>query len=635
MKILKRALSIILALSLIIGGAPTLAVGVEYDLDLPITENGAVAGSSGYKGDVTVYSAEEAEAAGVPEGYTGQVIKVAKSSETGTNTSYPTCDFDFSSQNISVDDIESITFRIYMYNGDKAIRLKTPYTNTSWVMNVTPTQFGAWTEITLGSDGTNFNGVDMSVMKNAEGNLGQLAVIGRLDSSGKDHFFIDSISIKYKSGATNDKTPPVISYDGPYTIEANEGDKLTISGVSAFDEYDNASATVTYEWSSGAVNGVGGLQIGAHTCTVRATDRSGNSSTISIAVNVKANKSVINLDSVPYTSYIEGVSIYDGNVEDLTADEAASLGVPRGYSGNVLKVSSNNPRFGMTFDPTGLEIPIHLIEYITFRVYMNVSENALRISNVGATDWIVLANLTEGTWVDYTVTADGRGFSNGNKIESLAGKDGGNGNLGIFGIGTKYTSGDYVFYIDGISIKLKDDDGEGPVLKYSGKTDILTSCGKVFEPGIVAYDELEERNVALTYEWSDGALDGDGKMLEGEHTCRVSATDYYGNTSYLDLNVTVGPPDVEAPEIEFYASEIFVSVGTYYRMTITATDNYDDVTVVETWSDGAIDFGGKLAEGVHTLTLTATDLSGNETVKVVTVYVVDGDSTVGKLAKFG
>ena len=460
MKILKRALSIILALSLIIGGAPTLAVGVEHDLDLPITENGAVAGSSGYKGEVTVYSAEEAEAAGVPEGYIGQVIKVAKSSETGTHTSYPTCDFDFSSQNISVNDIESITFRIYMYNGDKAIRLKTPYTNTSWVMNVTPTQFGAWTEITLGSDGTNFNGVDMSVMKNAEGNLGQLAVIGRLDSSGKDHFFIDSISIKYKSGATNDKTPPVISYDGPYTIEANEGDKLTISGVSAFDEYDNASATVTYEWSSGAINGTGALQLGTHTCTVRATDRSGNSSTISITVNVKANKSVINLDSVPYTSYIDGVSIYDGKVEDLTADEAASLGVPAGYSGNVLKVSSSNPRFGMTFDPTGLNIPIGLIEYISFRVYMNVSTNALRISNCGATEWIVLANLTPGAWVDYTISADGSGFSNSHKMGSLADEDG---NLGIFGIGTKYESGDYAFYIDSISVKLKDDDGEGPV----------------------------------------------------------------------------------------------------------------------------------------------------------------------------
>ena len=424
----------------------------------------------------------------------------------------------------------------------------------------------------------------------------------------------------------------MITYNGPDYFEADEGESFSLTGVSAFDEYDNGNANITYEWSSGALNGVGGLQLGTHTCTVRATDRSGNSSTISVTVNVKANKSMIKLDSVPYTSYIEGVSIYDGKVENLSADEAAANGVPAGYSGNVMKVSSNNVRFGMTFDPTGLKIPTNLIEYISFRVYMNVSNNALRISNVGADEWIVLANLTAGTWVDYTIKADGTGFSNSKKMNSLADE---NGNLGIFGIGTKYEAKDYVFYIDSISIKLKDDDGQGPVLNYSGETDILTSCGKVFNPGIVAYDELEEREIELVYDWSEGALDGEGKMLEGEHTCRVSATDYYGNTSYIDLNVTVGPPDVSAPEIQFFTSEIYVPVGTFYRMALMAIDDYDNVDVIEEWSDGAIDLGGRLAEGVHTLTLTATDLSGNKTVKVVTVYVIDGDVTVGTLIQCG
>jgi hypothetical protein len=213
-------------------------------------------------------------------------------------------------------------------------------------------------------------------------------------------------------------------------------------------------------------------------------------------------------------------------------------------------------------------------------------------------------------------------------MDSLADE---NGNLGIFSIATKYEAKEYVFYIDSIVIKLKDDDGAAPKINYAGKTDILTSSGKPFAPGITAYDELEQREVALIYDWSAGALDADGNMLEGEHTCRVSATDYYGNTSYLDLNVTVGPPDVEAPEIHFFADEIFVPVGTFYRMTPYATDNYDDVEVVESWSEGAVDPVGRLSEGVHTLTLTATDLSGNSTVKVVTVHVISGDSTVGQL----
>ena len=138
-----------------------------------------------------------------------------------------------------------------------------------------------------------------------------------------------------------------------------------------------------------------------------------------------------------------------------------------------------------------------------------------------------------------------------------------------------------------------------------------------------------------SYSWSEGAVDADGNMLEGNHTCRVSATDYYGNTSYIDLNITVGPPDVEAPQIKFTTSEIYVPTGTFYRMAFVAIDNYDDVEVVEEWSEGAIDFGGRLSEGVHTLTLTATDLSGNKSVHVVTVYVLSTDTTVGTLIQCG
>ena len=70
-------------------------------------------------------------------------------------------------------------------------------------------------------------------------------------------------------------------------------------------------------------------------------------------------------------------------------------------------------------------------------------------------------------------------------------------------------------------------------------------------------------------------------------------------------------------------------------MVITCVDNYDKIDVVSEWSDGAIDFGGRLNEGTHTLTLTATDLSGNKTVHVVTVYVLDEDATHGELIECG
>ena len=624
MKKFTKLLSVLIVLSLFTSALPVYATGtVDATSEIPYTASSGIFASN-YNSTVTAYDETGAAVAGVPAGYSGYVLRVQPQADAG----YAGVELDFSSQNIPIANIQSITFRVFLPSDHKEMRLLGEKAPTSWVMrNVC--QMGAWCEITLGTDATNFqDGMSLSSLANSDGNLGRMCLIGRMGSGSDKSFYLDSVRVQYKPGVSNDRTPPVITYNGSTSFDAYEGDVFSISGVNAFDEYDNENATITYEWSSGAVNGAGRLQLGTHTCTVRATDRSGNSSTLKITVNVKVNQSVINLDSIPYTSYIEGVSVYDGTVESLTSDEAAALGVPAGYSGNVLKVSSSNARFGMTFDPTGLKIPVGLIEYITFRVYMNVSTNALRINNHGATNWTVLANLTSGVWSDYTVSADGSGFAGGHKMSDLANEDG---NLGIFGIATKYEARDYVFYIDSITIKLKDNDSTAPVISYSGKTDILTSAGKVFTPGITAYDEQEGRDIPLKYEWSAGAIDNDGKMLEGEHTCRVSATDYYGNVSHLDLNVTVGPPDVDAPEIEFFASEIYVPVGTFYRMVLIADDNYDDVDVVEEWSAGAIDLGGRLAEGTHTLTLTATDLSGNKTVKVVTVHVTSGDTTVGQL----
>ena len=636
MKQLKSILSLIIIVSFLFGMINVYAVdSTDYINELPITENGTVAGTSGYRGVITVYSDSEAADAGVPAGYFGHVVKVESSPDALSNTKlYPTCDFDFSAQNIPIASIESITFRVYMYSGDRAIRLKTPYTSASWVMNVTPSAFGEWTEITLDSSGTNFiNGCSLSSLANSDGNLGQLALIGRIHESGENHFFIDSITVKYKAGVSDDKTPPVITYNGPTEFTAKEGEKFTLDGISAYDEYDDTTVAISYDWSVGAVNGAGELQAGTHVCTVKATDRSGNTSSVKITVTVAGNPFVIKLDSVPYTDYISGVSIYDGAVRNLTSDEAAAAGVPSGYSGNVLEVKGSTYRFGMTFDPRSIGVQTCLIDRITFRFYFRESTNAIRMSEHGEGEWTVLADAGAGRWMEYTLYADGTGFSNQNDFASLADSDG---KLGVFGIATKYSSGaNYTFYIDSVVINIKDDGSKPPVMTYDGKTDIVTSSGKPFKPAITAFDELENRKVELEYDWSEGAIDKYGNMLEGEHTCRVSATDYQGNTSYIDFNLTVGPKDVTAPTIQFTAKEIHVAVGTFDRMVIKCADDYDDVDVEVKWSAGAVDFGGRLNKGTHTLTLTATDLTGNKTVMVVKVYVTESDDVVGKLIECG
>lgn len=619
----RNFLSVILILSLLLGVMTVYAVE-DNTASLAEMPHSAPNGTfdSTYAGTLTVYTESEAREAGIVDGYSGYVVRV----QPGSNGAYAGYDFDFTSQKIPVDAVESITFRVYLDTGHTEMRLLSA-NSSSWVMRAAPSSFGAWSDITLTADGANFqDGKSMQSLADSEGNLGRICLIARLGSGKDKSYYLDSITVKYKDGATSDTTPPVITYNGPSEVTAMVGNPFVPTGVSAYDEFDKIPSALSYEWSAGAVDSLGCLKEGMHTCKIIATDRSGNSSSISITVVAKTDESVINLDSIPYTSYIAGVSCYSGNVTDLTEAQAAAAGVPAGYVGNVMQVTSTNPRFGMTFDPTALNIPVHLIERITFRVYMPTSTNALRISNDGANTWNVLSDLDAKTWVEYTIGKDGTGMANSTKIADLAGPDG---DLGIFGIATKSESSEYVFYIDSIVIKLKENDGVGPVISHEGPTDILTSSGKPFEPAISAYDESEERNIELSYSWSDGALDFFGNMVEGEHVCSITAVDYYGNLSEIILNVTVGAPDVSAPVIHFEAKDVYVMAGTVYRLDILATDDYDTVSVVEEWSKTAMDFGGRMIQGEYVLTLTATDLTGNKAVKTVYVHVLGEDFDVG------
>ena len=58
------------------------------------------------------------------------------------------------------------------------------------------------------------------------------------------------ITVQYKEGESDDTVPPVIRYNGPTHLGFKEGEIFSLDGMSAFDEYDNAPATLSYEWSA-------------------------------------------------------------------------------------------------------------------------------------------------------------------------------------------------------------------------------------------------------------------------------------------------------------------------------------------------------------------------------------------------
>lgn len=635
MKIRTKILALLVMLSVLTSFIPVQAMdAVDATSEIPYVSWSGTFTNSVYNGNVTAYDQAQAQAAGILGGYSGYVIRV----QPGTDGAYAGCELDFSDQQIPVDSVKSITFRVLLPAGHTEMRLLGQASGSSWVMRAAPATLGAWCDIVLDSDGTNFqSGASFASFANASGNIGKMCLIGRMGSGSDKSYYLDSVKITYKEGASTDKTPPVITYNGPTEINATEGDAFVLSGLSAYDEFDRMNADITYEWSAGALDGASGLKAGTHTCTVKATDRSGNVSTLNIKVVVSVDNSLIRLENIPHVPHDTAIAdaVYEGAIAELSASEAEAKGLPNGYNGSVYEISysAGKSYVGVCLDFSEYEIPINLVENITFNVLVPTSYSELRMRNGNTTDWIMrCSSAPTGAWNSVVLTADGLNFFGSSSMQTLANSSGNLGSLCLIG----RVSGTYEpYYIDSVVIRLKTDDKAAPVISYESSTDILTSAGKPFAPDITAYDVLDGREIAVAYEWSAGALDGEGNMLEGEHTCRVSATDYYGNTSYIDLNVTVGPPDVEPPEIHFLASEIFVSVGTYYRMTPYATDNYDNVEVVEEWSEGAIDLGGRLSEGVHTLTLTATDLSGNTSVKVVTVYVINGDSTSGPVVQCG
>jgi hypothetical protein len=146
----------------------------------------------------------------------------------------------------------------------------------------------------------------------------------------------------------------------------------------------------------------------------------------------------------------------------------------------------------------------------------------------------------------------------------------------------------------------------------------------MLEIDATAFDEYDGRTVEPEFIFSEGAVDDDGFLLEGQHSCIVRYTDDAGNSAEIEIALKVAPKDVTAPSLSWTTDKIFANEGMRPMLTVTAEDDRDgEVEVAMTWSDGALDSRGRLTMGEHTLTLIAVDETGNKTEKVIAVSVSD------------
>ena len=331
---------------------------------------------------------------------------------------------------------------------------------------------------------------------------------------------------------------------------------------------------------------------------------------------------------IPYsTEKVSGVTVYGyGSLNYMTEAEAEAAGVPEGYTGDVLLiVGASAGSMGVTLISPETEMKVNDIESITFRIWCPEGTKEFRITDNAGKDWIVRVKpeKTED-WIEVTVTNDGQNIYSGKSFNNFADA---NGYFKAVNMGVRFNDGvnalNKSFYIDSVTFKMREADTKAPVITYNGETEINTTAGKAFIIDATAYDEYDKANITPEYIYSEGAVDENGLLLEGKHTCTVRFTDAAGNSSEIVIGLTIDPRDVTAPVLDWAPDKIFAEAGMMPRLTLTATDDRDgEIEAVASWSNGAI-IWGRLVVGEHTLTVTATDSSGNKTEKTITVVVIN------------
>lgn len=236
---------------------------------------------------------------------------------------------------------------------------------------------------------------------------------------------------------------------------------------------------------------------------------------------------------------IAGVNVYDGSaVAVMTEEEAASQNVPAGYTGSVIKMTASEQstakyQMDIVLDFSSQKLTRSKIEGISFRVYVcstpkdNKKHPEVRIPKPDG-NWILRHNVTatKDQWITITLTDS--------EIDDLCGINGGT--LGKFALALRSEAAT-TMYIDEISVTKKPTSDDVPPTITVKADNIKATDGAYPIEDYAVTDNSGSVNVSL--EWSNGALDGKGRLTAGTHTCVITATDDSGNETKKTVTYTV------------------------------------------------------------------------------------------------
>ena len=340
--------------------------------------------------------------------------------------------------------------------------------------------------------------------------------------------------------AETDTVAPVITVT-KVSEQWNEGTRFTYD-VAAVDAVDGP-VTVTLVAPEGMLDGQGDLLPGTWKVSFTASDAMGNKAT-----------------SDEYTI----------TVKDVTSPVITLGGVTQYEAGTAYTEGS----------------ALSLMVAITDNVDESITQYTVELEE-GA---VLNGKLQVGTWT-VTVKASDTAQNVGSKTISIAVSD-----------TTKP-----VITLNNESTQTQYDEGEEPVIVATAQD---------------SYDGEVEVELVIP----EGALQ-DGKLVAGEWTITLTATDSAGNAADpVTVQITVADTTKPVITLDSERTVTQYSEGDELNIVATAQDSYDGEVEVElVIPEGALQ-DGKLVAGEWTITLTATDKAGNAADPVTVTIEVTADT---------
>ena len=336
---------------------------------------------------LSVIASDKAAQAGVPEGFTGNVLKMSNADKPGQTDMA----LDFSALNYKRKFITGLSFRVYIVgtssdnNKHPEFRIPYPGKANNWVVGggLGANKTNEWITISLTSDQLDKICID--------GYLKTVAVCLRTNAA--TTMYIDKIEL---TTIDFENEPPVIS--APVTeFKVTEGAYPVPTDKIATITDNSGEYSVSYEWSEGALDSLGRLTKGTHTCTIVASDRCDNTATLDITYIVEAEP------EVPLYKITFKVDGLDDIVIEYCEDEIEYIELPTVPEKAHYKFTWESFTFDMTDNQVVGGIYVPEVYTITYMVGYDVYETATyTVENMDIDEPRVPAKKGyEGKWEEY------------------------------------------------------------------------------------------------------------------------------------------------------------------------------------------------------------------------------------------